>query len=72
MFCVSNGCLRVAKFIAIGGLLLAIGGCSSALEKALSAGDPKEDVAESVSGADLTARFPAPTSNRLRDGLAAA
>jgi general secretion pathway protein D len=57
---------RVAAYAAMVGVLLLIGGCSG-LDKVLTAGDPKEDVADTVSGTDLTARSPAPIDNRLRE-----
>lgn len=66
MSSVSIGKSRVVVRTAMFGLLLLLGGCSG-MDKILTAGDPKEDVADAVSGADLTARYPAQLANTLRD-----
>jgi general secretion pathway protein D len=64
MFSVGDRCIRVVVSAAIVGLLMLVGGCSG-IEKALTAGDAKEDAADAVLSADLTSRQPALTNNRL-------
>ncbi len=69
MFSVGGEQLRMTRVVMAALIALSAAGCSSgSLERALSAGNTTEDAADSVSGADLTARNPAPISNQLRDG----
>ena len=69
MFSVGGEQFRVTRVVMAGFLALSTAACSyGSLERALTAGNTTEDAADSVSGADLTARNPAPISNQLRDG----
>ena len=69
MYSVAGEQSRVARVVMVGLLALSTAACSyGSLERALTAGNTTEDAADSVSGADLTARNPAPISNQLRDG----
>ncbi len=69
MFSVGGEQFRVTRVVMAGLLALSTAACSyGSLERALTAGNSTEDAADSVSGADLTARNPTPISNQLRDG----
>ena len=60
---------RVTRVVMAGLFALSTAACSyGSLERALTAGNTTEDAADSVSGADLTARNPTPILNQLRDG----
>jgi general secretion pathway protein D len=69
MFSVGGEQLRMTRVVMAALIALSTAACSyGSLERALTAGNTTEDAADSVSGADLTARNPAPISNQLRDG----